>query len=74
MYSTTTDGRHAQDLDGNFEGSSHIFAGMAGPLQTVQSVKYWSVMFALQAFSGIHVGIDTVLTYLAALQGQLTED
>ena len=27
--------RHAHDLDGNFEGCSHILAGVTGPLQTV---------------------------------------
>ena len=30
---------HAQDLDGRFEGSSHIFS--VGPLQSVQKAEHW---------------------------------
>ena len=63
---------HAQDLDVNFEGSSHIFASVAGPLQTVQRAEHWGVMLALQAFSGIHIGIDNlnVLGGVAKLTGR----
>ena len=32
---------HAQDLHGRFEGSSHIFSGTIGPLQSVQRAEYW---------------------------------
>ena len=51
-------GGHAQDLDGSFEGSSHLFAGITGPLQSVQRTEYWGDILALQAFSSIQVGID----------------
>ena len=56
---------HAQDLDGQQEGSSHIFSGILGPLQSVQRAEYWGVILALQAYSGIHIGIDN----LNALRG-----
>ena len=59
---------HAQGLVGIFDGGSHIFAGTAGPLQTVQRAEYWGVMPALQAFSGIHIGVDN-LNVLEALLG-----
>ena len=60
---------HAQDLDDPHEGSSHIFSGIPGPIQSVQRAEYWGVMFALQASSGIHIGIDNmnVLRGVAAL-------
>ena len=60
---------YAQDLDDSHEGSSHIFSGVLGPLQSVQRVEYWGVILALQAYSGIHVGIDNlnVLRGVAAL-------
>ena len=32
---------HAQDLDGPHEGSSHIFSGVPGPIQSVQRAEYW---------------------------------
>ena len=41
---------HAQGLDGRFAGRSHIFSRILGPLQSEQR--------ALQAYSGIHIGID----------------
>ena len=46
---------HAQDLDDPHEGSSHIFSGVLGPLQSVQRAEYWGVILALQAYSGIHI-------------------
>ena len=49
---------HAQDLDDPHEGSSHIFSGVLGPIQSVQRAEYWGVILALQAYSGIHIGID----------------
>ena len=49
---------HAQDLDDPHEGSSHIFSGIPGPIQSVQRAEYWGVILALQACSGIHIGID----------------
>ena len=57
------------DLDGPHEGSSHIFAGIPGPIQSVQRAEYWGVILALQAYSGIHIGIDNmnVLRGVAAL-------
>ena len=60
---------HAQDLDGPHEGSSHIFSGVLGPIQSVQRAEYWGVILALQAYSGIHIGIDNlnVLRGVAAL-------
>ena len=51
---------HAQDLDGRFDGSSHIFTSITGPLQSVQRAEYWRVILALQASTGIHVGIDNL--------------
>ncbi len=60
---------HAQDLDDPHEGSSHIFSGVLGPIQSVQRAEYWCVILALQAYSGIHIGIDNlnVLREVAAL-------
>ena len=60
---------HAQDLDDPHEGSSHIFSGVLGPIQSVQRAGYWGVILALQAHSGIHIGIDNlnVLRGVAAL-------
>ena len=51
---------HAQDLDDPHEGSSHIFSGVPGPIQSVQRAEYWCVILALQAYSGIHIGIDNM--------------
>ena len=39
---------HAQDLDDPHEGSSHIFSGIPGPIQSVQRAEYWGVILALQ--------------------------
>ena len=60
---------YAQDLDDPHEGSSHIFSGVLGPFQSVQRAEYWGVILALQAYSGIHIGIDklNVLRGVAAL-------
>ena len=60
---------HAQDLDDPHEGSSHIFSGIPGPIQSVQRAEYWGVILALQVYSGIHIGIDNlnVLRGVAAL-------
>ena len=60
---------HAQDLDDPHEGSSHIFSGILGPIQSVQRAEYWGVILALQAYSGIHIGIDNlnVLRNIATL-------
>ena len=60
---------HVQDLDDPHEGSSHIFSGIPGPIQSVQRAEYWGVILALQAYSGIHIGIDNlnVLRGVAAL-------
>ena len=41
-------------------GSSHIFSGVPGPIQSVQRAEYWGVILALQAYSGIHIGIDNM--------------
>ena len=51
---------YAQDLDDPHEGSSHIFSGVLGPIQSVQRAEYWVVILALQAYSGIHIGIDNL--------------
>ena len=51
---------HAQDLDDSHEGSSHIFLGVLGPIQSVQRAEYWGVILALQAYSGFHIGIDNL--------------
>ena len=51
---------HAQDFDDPHEGSSHIFSGVPGPIQSVQRAEYWGVILALQAYSGIHIGIDNM--------------
>ena len=51
---------YAQDLDGQQDGSSHIFSGILGPVQSVQRAEYWGVVLALQAYSGIHIGIDNL--------------
>ena len=63
---------YAQDLDDPHEGSSHIFSGVLGPIQSVQRAEYWGVILALQAYSGIHIGIDNlnVLRGVAALLSQ----
>ena len=34
---------HAQDLDDPHEGSSHIFSGVFGPIQSVQRAEYWGL-------------------------------
>ena len=52
--------RHAQDLDGRCEGSSHIFAGITSPLQSVQRAEHCVVILALQVFSGVLIGIDNL--------------
>ena len=59
----------SHDLDAPHEGSSHIFSGIPGPIQSVQRAEYWGVILALQAYSGIHIGIDNlnVLRGVAAL-------
>ena len=51
---------HAQDLDGQRDDSSHIFSGVLGPIQSVQRAEFWGVILALQAYSGIHIGIDNL--------------
>ena len=51
---------HAQDLADSHEGSSHVFSGVLGPIQSVQRAEYWGVFLALQAYSGIHIGIDNM--------------
>ena len=51
---------YAQDLDGQQEGSSHIFSGVLGPVQSVRRAEYWGVLLALQANSGIHIVIDNL--------------
>ena len=63
---------YAQDLDDPQEGSSHIFSVVLGPIQSVQRAEYWCVILALQAYSGIHIGIDNlyVLRGVAALHSQ----
>ena len=60
---------HAQNLDVLNEGSSHIFSGVLGTIQSVQRAENWSVVLALQAYSGIHFGVDNlnVLRRVAAL-------
>ena len=57
MFSTTTDGGMRRTLMACSK-VVHMFAGIAGPLETVQRAEYWGVVLALQGFSGIHVGID----------------
>ena len=52
--------RHAQDLDGRYEGSSHVFAGITSPLQSVQRVEYCGVILTLQAFSEIHIVVSII--------------
>ena len=56
-------------FDDPHEGSSHIFSGIPGPIQSVQRAEYWGVILALQAHSGFHIGIDNlnVLRGVAAL-------
>ena len=51
---------HAQDIDGRFDGCAHICTSITGPLQSFQRAEYWGVTLALQAFFGIHVGIDNL--------------
>ena len=43
--------------------------GVLGSIQSVQRAEYWGVILALQAYSGIHIGIDNlnVLRGVAAL-------
>ena len=43
-----------------FKGTSHIHAGVTGLLQTVLRAEYWAVILALQAFSGIQIGVDNL--------------
>ena len=62
---------HAQDLDDLHEGSSHIFSGIPGPIQSVQRAEYLAVILALQAYSGIHIGIDN-LNVLRGVAGLLS--
>ena len=63
---------YVQDLDGQQDGSSHIFSGILGPVQSVQRAEYRGVILALQADSGIHIGIDNlnVLCGVAKLLSQ----
>ena len=52
---------HVHDLDVPHEGSSHIFSGHPmAPVQSVQRAECWGVILALQAHSGIHIGIDNL--------------
>ena len=34
--------------------------GVLGLIQSVQRAEYWGVILALQAYSGIHIGIDNL--------------
>ena len=34
--------------------------GVLGPIQSVQRAEYWGVILALQAYSGIHIGVDNM--------------
>ena len=40
--------------------SSHIFSRIIGPLQSVRRAAYWGVILASQAYSGIHICIDSL--------------
>ena len=37
-----------------------FLSGVLGPIQSVQRAEYWGVILALQAYSGIHIGIDNL--------------
>ena len=37
-----------------------IFSRVLGPIQSVQRAECWGVILALQAYSGIHIGIDNL--------------
>ena len=52
----TVVGEHAQDLDGHHEGSSHLFASVPGPMQTLQGADYWRGERYF-CTSSVHVGI-----------------
>ena len=41
---------HAQDLDDPNEGSSHIFSGVLGPIQSVQRAEYWGYSCSASLF------------------------
>ena len=48
-FLTVVNWGHAHDLDAPHEGSSHIFSGIPGPIQSVQRAEYWGVILALHA-------------------------
>ena len=55
---------HAQDSDGQFDSSSHIFAFVPGPMQTVQRAEYWGhkgVLLSLVADGDLLATIRSML-------------
>ena len=56
----TSGGDACRIWDGRFDGSSHILPSIPTLLQISQRAEYWGVVLALWAFSGIHVGIDSL--------------
>ena len=42
------------------EDSSDVFSFIPGPLHTVQRAELWVVLFSLQAFVPVFVGIDNL--------------
>ena len=46
--------------DGSVVSACRVFLSLPGPLQTVQRAELWSVILALQASDGIHLGVDNL--------------
>ena len=59
-------------FDSNHWGHAEGSSGVLGTILSVQRAEYWVVILALQAYSGIHIGIDNlnVLRSVAALLSQ----
>ena len=72
LSSITMNGDMRRIQIGNLTVAHTFFASNPELLQTVQRAEYWEIALALQAFSGIHVGIDNldVLGGVALLLGQ----
>ena len=54
---------HAQDLDDPHEGSSHIFSGVLGPIQSVQRAEYWGLFLLCKPIL-VFILVSTILNVL----------
>ena len=50
------DGLHENGIVSSCRG----YCSVPGPLQSVQKAELWGVILALQAFGGVHLGVDNL--------------